>query len=513
MEARLIKKAVSNSRYYNFAFDIVEVLYSQGKVESAISLLMKDAWFWRYNYCGYYTDERIEKFLQKIAQEINIPVDKAQRAKDDKNLRILHIATEIYETGGHARGIDHWIGSDMGNNQHDILLTNQNINIPSFFAKTMSEKNGHIYLFNKANAILEKIGFIRNTASAYDIIVLHHHPNDVTPVIALAKNNETPVAILNHAYRLPWVGSSICDCLIEIWEIEENDLSLNLERRHINKVCFIPYNLKPVEYNYVEVRNSIGIGNELVLLSIGSPEKFKPNSEKNFFEDITPIINQHTNTRLLVVGIAPDSELGRKYAHPRIEFIGLKEDIEVYKQACDIFIDCYPKNSSGAMLEVGLYGKPCLLNYSPSDFSRFSLRNYKHKLFYPSNKAEWQSILNNWITNEALRKTEGYKMYENINGTHVGENWQKFVDDFYNSIKQIKHKNQEVLPNTFTYTDAEEEMMRIFEHNPEQNLYLMKYFRYVPLSLKFRIILSRKSFNLHSIKLFVYYLLGKREKI
>ncbi|MGB3546687.1 MAG: hypothetical protein WBA17_06915, partial [Saprospiraceae bacterium] len=99
----------------------------------------------------------------------------------DKNnaLRILHVATKISPVGGHTRVINNWVRHDSSNH-HEILLTSQVADIPSFLSHVTiircEPENDLLSLAFDINAKI-KIG-------GYDLIILHIHQNDASALTA-----------------------------------------------------------------------------------------------------------------------------------------------------------------------------------------------------------------------------------------------------------------------------------------------------------------------------------------
>jgi len=511
MNERIKAEITDNARYYNLALDVVEFYYGKGQLEQSLDLTMQTTLFAMYNFCGFYSDARVESFLRKVSAEISIikteptkPIDTA------KKLKILHVSTEVYNTGGHTRGILRWIQTDT-TNYHDVILTDQSLDTPDFFTESIYKCNGQLYVFSNKNTFHERISFLRNISGNYDVIILHHQPNDIIPVIALTHGNSIPVAIVDHADYFFGVGSSMCDCLVEL---RENMLELNKTRRCAQNVFFLPIVLLPKQESFSkqDAKTKLGLENKTIIVSIGNYFKFTPTPDKNFFEDIIPILNKHTDSHLIVIGVSSESALGIKYKHPSITYVGLTKDIELYKYACDIYAECYPISSQGAVLEVAALGKPILLAYDPSPLQQYYVSAYTYKMTAPASRAEWQNTLELWVTDTVARAKVGEKIYDNINSHHIGNNWIPYVNSFYNYILRLKHNLRPILPTVKLYSRNEEDLVILLKNLNFPHPYLMGYLQGLPFKLKLKIIFSKYSFNLHSAKLFVYYILGIKEK-
>ena len=86
-----------------------------GDKNKAVVILKNCAGFCWKNYPGTYTLKWLENLLIEIAGESIDPEhsqDKHQARSVSKNLNVLHVVTEGYETGGHTRLIINWITAD-----------------------------------------------------------------------------------------------------------------------------------------------------------------------------------------------------------------------------------------------------------------------------------------------------------------------------------------------------------------------------------------------------------------
>jgi hypothetical protein len=431
-------KIKHNREYYYDILDVSRNYLKNLRLEESIAIIDLAAKFSTNNYCGFYVDSNIEILLNSIGKLIFPNSVKRVNSVAHKKLKILHYATILLDVGGHTRLLENWIKTDK-DNSHDVFVSKQNSIVPDFFRNTVKSIDGKIYQFNDELPFVERIRALNEVGEGYDLIVLHHHPDDIIPVIAFSIDGAAPVAILNHGDHKYWVGSSICDILIEI---RDNLVSYDKYRREIGCFSLLPIPLKlPLENSYEESRRSLGIDEEeIVLLSIGSEYKFLPFEGKNFFEDIIDILNQNDKAKLFLVGIPGDSIIAMSYPHKNIVYIDPTPEIEIFKQACDIYIEGYPFSSFTAYLEVGVLKKPIHFMYDAPLLNIYQLSAYKNPPVHSSNKENWKLVLLKFINDPQLRLERGNQIYLDILENHVMPGWSKYLDKLYSELRFINHK-------------------------------------------------------------------------
>lgn len=458
------RKFKRNNRYYNALLKIARYYFQEGKINSCITVCHIAASFASSNYCGFYSDFVIEGLLNdlggKVLQQGNVAPDTNSSGK----LKVLHYATELYSVGGHTRLLANWIECDKLNH-HDVFIGKQNSKTPEFFTDIVEAKKGKVCTYTNASNTINVINSLYETAKAYDFVVLHHHPNDVIPVIAFSQNNEVPVAVLNHADHLYWIGSSVCDILIEF---RDNIIPYDRKRRSIERFSILPIPVAlPEQNNYREARTELNINNnEVVLLTIGSEYKYLPFEGKNFFEDIIKILNQCKLTRLFIVGVSAESDIALKYIHPRITYVGANSDIEVYKKCCDIYVEGYPFSSFTAYLEVGALKKPIHFMYDVPLLNMYSLNNYQFKRQYFNTKEEWHEGLVSIINNRTKRLYQGEAMFQDILNNHIAPGWNNYLTELYSAVKNLRHNVREKYKNEFTVTENETYLDQLLSSRP-----------------------------------------------
>ena len=462
---------IINRTFFDFALKEANILIKKGKYESAAIFLRYLSFFVWSSPTGYFCSWKLEQLLTIIGQHI-IPKEKSVSPliKDTDKLNILHIATQIFEVGGHTQLLFNWTRLD-NKNKHHIILTEQSLaHLP--IEKT-SKENYDLSLFSsledQSNNILEKATLLRKYASQYDLVVLHIHPSDVIPSIAFSTEDLPPVLFLNHADHLYWTGASTIDVLLQIREF---NIIEDKKRRGILQEQFflpipIPDNESNVDINKKRLycREKLNIDKDkIVLLSTGTEYKFKPNKSHNLFEITIPILNENPNVILFIVGISEKSNLAQQYAHSQIRYVGELQisDLEAYEWASDIYLETMPFASFTAMLEVGLKKKAIHLMHNPNEMVRLFSDSSAFK--YSNTKEEWQKGLRQLISDTSYRSHIRELQFEYLKKEYTTSAWIEKLNHIYDFVKTKKHKNTHNESHAYAKEDDIDFLLSITPH-------------------------------------------------
>ncbi|RFP64152.1 hypothetical protein D0N36_15725 [Hymenobacter lapidiphilus] len=435
-----MRKEVRQIRFhrkaYDFLVDCADYYYAKDLLDKALFFCQKAADFATFNYCGFYAEGRLEVLLAKIGNCQTQP-DRLPKAVGEK-LRVLHYATHVYAVGGHTRLIENWITNDAGNH-HDLVLANYAEPVPDFITAALALAQGQL-LRLAGESPMEQARHLALLKEQYDVVVLHHHPNDLLPALAFSADGGTPVAVMNHGDHRYWLGAGICDVLVEI---RDNLIAPDRLHRQVDELCLLPIPVAArslTTQGYAASRLALDIKEEdVMLLSIGASYKYEPIDDRNFFLDICSMLDQDERAKMFVVGIAPDTEIARAYRHPRLTFVAPTRELDVYRNACDVYVEGYPFSSFTAYLEVARLGKPVQRMYNAPLLNRYELTDYPNPVQYPTDLAQWQRDLQRLVEEPDVREVQGQTEQRNL-ALHDVSSWQAYVSDFYNTLPRLTHQ-------------------------------------------------------------------------
>ena len=349
-----------------------------------IRFLAKFAWL---NHAGYYADGRVENILFDFGRDIGRYVDRDRVDKKfaplfskERNYSVIHVATELYNVGGHTRLLYQFL-KRYEDQRQVVVLTDQNIgNVPEWFVNGIG--NISIVTFDDTSCLFERAYILRRFSSASERVFLYHHPHDVIPVIAFADENCPPVVVHNHSHSWFWLGPSIADAVLVPTDFHKE---FTLRTRPLKNVHCIPFTQIDdigvfIEKSKAEAREKLNIApTAFCIITIGTPGKFIPNSHYNFYLTAQKIVERFENVELFVIGIHPHPKYN--FDSHRIHFLGPVSDPDDYYKAADICLDALPQPSLGGTLFATLIGMACpLFKYGVS--SIFNAKNFMELKVY-----------------------------------------------------------------------------------------------------------------------------------
>src|SRR5436190_1549782 len=257
---------------------VVEALVDMGSISHAALYAQVVAYRAWLSHTGVFASPAIEAALARAATRIETPV--GEEPQQATNLRrVLHIASAVaYPEGGHGRLVDRWIRSDTSST-HSLAITRPGHDAAQFLRDTVDASGGKVRLAPGTSSFVERARDLRQFASQFDAVVLHAHPHDPIPILALAWPGRPPTILCNHAPQVFWLGGPIADVVTYGREYSK---TISVERRGIlPETCFgLQVPVDPPRETTPEARDAIraelGVApNDLFLLTVASEYKFR----------------------------------------------------------------------------------------------------------------------------------------------------------------------------------------------------------------------------------------------
>ena len=405
---------------------------TQNELDCALHLASSLSTYAYLNFTGYYTSYKLEKIVQQIGSKAIHPIKITSKLKSEKR-RILHVASELYELGGHTPLLLKWIQRDKDSN-HQLFLTRQSVkNIPAIIFQAHNITADSILWSNNGESLVQTAQQLLAVAGDFDFLVLHIHPNDVVPLLAFANQKPAPIYFMNHADHCFWLGASIIDGLIQL---RETTLLLDQQNRSIGSMAQfilpIPITVTATEFaEKKELLSKHGItnSNSIILLTTSTESKFNPLLDYNYFESIIPVLDKNPHALLFIVGIGADKELAEKYQHNQIKFLGylLPSDLAKIENTSDIYIETFPFSSFTALLQVLMKQKPVHFMFAPPNIFRL----FSDSNLYSATKEDWQQKLSGLISDKKELTRYSTHLYNVAAKTYSTEAWQSALLSFY----------------------------------------------------------------------------------
>ncbi|WP_329742661.1 glycosyltransferase [Dyella sp. A6] len=331
-------------------------------------------WAWLHS-CGVFVSPELEALLRRIGQALGDAQPTPPATSLAGTRRVLTVLSNATEIGGHTRLATRWIDADR-KSRHTIVLTRQDGSpIPPRIAQLIED--GLIELVQlDAKSLIERTLQLRNILAAADHVVLHIHPNDILPNLALAGMSQPPHVLLeDHAGHVFWLGATISNLVVSL---AESTARISVARRGIapNQLSWAPI---PIDADRLtpaaassEIRARFGIPqNAVLLLSSGSDYKFDPIDGVSLARLIAPVLHERQDVHLLLVGPAQDEQMDTWSELPleRVHCAGYLTEAELVScyHACDVYLDASPFPSNTALLEAAAIGRP-VIKYAPESW-------------------------------------------------------------------------------------------------------------------------------------------------
>lgn len=359
-----IDLAMSNSlQMLRRAESVIAALVDVGAISHAGLYAQAAAHRACYAHTGTFASPAIEVALARASSHLDAPSDTHESTGETR--RVLHIATQLaYPEGGHTRLLLQWIRADS-RSTHSLVVTMPRYDIPSPIVDAVAEQNGQTYRpAVGSSSFVERARHLRQIASGFDIIVLHTHPFDPLPLLALSWPNRPPTILMNHAPHLFWLGRSLSDVVTYGRDAAQE---ICVTRRSINPEAtfYLPVTVESEDSETSaseEVRRELAVQPEdLLLLTVASDYKLQKVAARDLIETVVKALSAQSNVVWRAVGPGPEGRWADIAAQTggRVRAVGVRDDRGLYA-AADAFMDSYPFAARTAMFRAASAGIPIL---------------------------------------------------------------------------------------------------------------------------------------------------------
>jgi glycosyltransferase involved in cell wall biosynthesis len=418
--------------------------FERGSLEKALDyacVVATNAWI---VHLGIWYDEELEQLLAKIGLVLNPKTQgkaKYETEKEDSSLiRIAHVASALYNTGGHSRLLKQNVEMFARfNSEQSIYLTNVTNSPTEFSFLNESKDRGFLVkqLFYKksyVDRIVELVEYFENDNP--DIAVLYTHPHDVIAVAAISALRKKPYTVfVNHADHVFWLDRNILDLCVEYRRIA-SELSVCVRKIDPNKICIIPIttNIKPKRVS----RKIYGIPENATLsISIGSSYKILGDPDWNYFRTINQVLELYPEHYHLLVTDTNQNDL-RKLVNDRPDiknrFIigGPFYDLGPIYGIGDFVIETFPFAGGMVRVESIACGLPIIaIKNSNAEFLTETDALPSNYPYIASTEKEIIYHCRYLIENPDKRKQIGQELYsyfvQNMSPEVVADMWQQII--------------------------------------------------------------------------------------
>lgn len=362
MEKHSTKLEMNNS-LYEMGLNFIKDRRRLG-VESYLKAIERVSSWARFHHPGRFADGALENLALEVGFKladkgknwmINIPTMKKRVT------RTLHLATTLYDVGGHARFLVKWVERDKSAG-HVIMLTDQRVAVPEFLQKIVTKSGNCWVCLPPSESIENRAMAVRRISQSCDRVILHTHPGDSIPVVAFAKEGGPPVAMFNHAHFGFNLGSTVSDMIINTAEYFRKISARYRFARSTSLLPGVP-GLVPLSAAIIDkeaARRKLSLPDRaMVFMSIANEKYFRPMEGYDFFRTASSLLRKLPDAYLVIVGVKQGSPLvpADLRSNPHLLLTGRVQDPIVYYQASDICLESFPMPSLGGLAEAVVYGE------------------------------------------------------------------------------------------------------------------------------------------------------------
>jgi glycosyltransferase involved in cell wall biosynthesis len=412
---------------------------ARGRLEAAATMAQVAAQHAWMNHAGRFASPELEALLARLAARCApAPADGPARPRTGDPADVVHVVTRCYQTGGSTREIACWLEQDTGR-RHRVAVTRQGAQPPpAFLVDRLREPGDVVALDAVRGGLMARAAGLRALAASTDAIVLHVHPYDVVPAIALAGVQRPPVVLVNHADHVFWLGLGITDAVLHMREsgrrLAEARRGLAPERSMVMARPLMP-NDRVLDRD--EAKRRLGLAPETVVLATAADaSKYRPVGADAFLDLVVPALERHPEAVLLAAGPSDEGPWAEAAARTggRVRALGRLPEVTLLHEAADVYLDSFPFSSLTSLLEAGSVGVPSLTYRGhPADCGVLGadVPGVDAFITAPEDPAAYDAALERAIADPAWRAATGTETARAIRASHTGDGWRADVDAVY----------------------------------------------------------------------------------
>lgn len=445
-----------------------------GRYDDAGALAQLAAGFASGNHPGTFASPSLERTLAAIgAATLSAISSRSRDIAAGWPRRVLHVMTQAMGVGGHTRYAMRWINHDS-DRAHSVALTRQRGPVPAGLAEAVTAGGGELTTIAGQGGLVRRAADLRELLAEFDALVIYSHAFDVVPVIALSGPGARPPSLfVNHSDHCFWLGTATADLVASIRPV---GLQLCTQRRGIaaERCAVVPLPLDATGRRRTreEAKAELGLpASAIVLLTVAHAYKYEPIDEVDFLDLVTPVLASHADTLLFAIG--PSGHRWRRAARrwsDRVRVPGPQSDLQLYYEACDIYLDSYPVSSVTSLLEAASLGVPAvtLCPYGPGGdvlcAEDVGLDDLETRAGTPD---RFTAMVEEMVVDAGLRSRTGAATADRIIAAHDPERWTAAIESLFRRLADVAPTRAtsgpaEIRPDPLQVSD--ELLLRALDH-------------------------------------------------
>jgi hypothetical protein len=388
------------------------------------------------NHTGLFAGPRLEQMLRVLSERapsLGAPSGRPP-SRAGPELRVLHILTSAYATGGHTRHALRWIEQDQGR-RHAVCLTRQEGRpVPAMLVAAVRRSGAGLTLLDqRPGGLLHRAARLRALLREADMVLVHAHPYDVVPILARGPEAALPPFVyVNHADHVFWLGVGAASALLNL---RDSGRRLAIERRGVepSRCAVLARPLGTVSERSLSretAKERLGIDpSKVVIFTAAAASKYESFAPPSFLDLVTPVLQRHPGAILLAAGPANTGEwaAAAERTGGRVVALGRRSAIDHLHAAADIYVDSYPFASLTSLTEAACCGVPLVAFRGHPESAAVlgaDAPGLDGNMFEPADVSAFGATLDALIDDQAMRRRAGHQTRAAVLDTHVGVAWQ-----------------------------------------------------------------------------------------
>lgn len=349
---------------------------------------------------GILADRRLEVRLADLGKKLFGDTRLPSTTLDVAERRVMHIATELYNTGGHTRVIRAWMNLDKESDSF-LLVTRQKAELSPTMRNSLESCCRGVSFLPPSEPVSTAHELLRAVADIKpDFIVTHHHPGDVSACLAYANTTLPPVIFYNHADHTFSIGTGLSDLCVDFRDVGRK---ASERSRLATKHAVLPFPFEPSNGSNLEGLNkqhsrgsTITASNHgVVLVSMGASYKYEPFNGANFVREFSSFLAANPTVTMFIIGVTPEAAKQFNMGDclpPNLKCLGEVEDASPWTTAADYFVEPYPIGSALAAFDTIRRGAVPIFSYCSANIHGIGLMSFFGDIpaeYRPHSRAEY----------------------------------------------------------------------------------------------------------------------------
>jgi hypothetical protein len=328
-------------------------ILAQKVAEKQLQQLQELIYFCWMNYPIRFSDPDLENMLESHLVPLQINPDEAGK-------KMLHIASTLFEVGGHTRCLINTI-RNLNEYKHVVILTRQSKPIPKNIEQFFVENHIEVICLDSKWSILQKASALSNRVKQLkpNFILSFHHPDDLVPVISVSKITGIPTSLYNHADHVFSIGARFFNKQLEF---RETGMLVSRTAKNITHATLqvLPLGATEVVVDKKMQKEKLAFNTyRYVVGTLTNYSKALPyNNSPSIVDQLFQLAELHTDFCFFIIGLSASQvqSLIQKKIPENLKCLGIIPDPDVYYQVMDFFIEPFPIGSGLGIIEACQYG-------------------------------------------------------------------------------------------------------------------------------------------------------------